>query len=267
MIFQTIVCFLFLSSTAFANESFLQIPDSTEHLKVLNISSSYLDYRNLQILVWNVQKLPSSQTFSDFQKLLNQSNLSLIQESYLTPAFYQVANMFSHQHVEMAQSFFDIHGISTGVSTWARGKPGLSYALQSKFREPIISTPKMILIQTFYHPEIKSPLLVLNIHALNFVSQTDFEAQILQSMKFIRNHKGPIIYAGDFNTWNKERQIFLDKLFTIYSLQRIPLSSPAFLKLDHIYTRGFRVLKAQVIENIASSDHYPISAELSLVTQ
>lgn len=245
----------------------MKLPASGEQLKTINTAASLLDYRHIRLLVWNIQKMPNTQTPSDMFQLIRTSDLALIQESYASPVFDLLVKSLSLFNVQMAQSFFDIHGISTGVASFSKGYPAFSSALQSIEREPVVKTPKMILAQTFHHPEIEYPLLVLNIHALNFVSQSEFESQIRQSMKFIRNHKGPIIYAGDFNTWNSDRLEFLKKLLSVYDLQRISLKSTSFLQLDHIFIRGFKTNSAQTLENIASSDHYPMTAELSLVTQ
>ena len=44
-------------------------------------------------------------------------------------------------------------------------------------------------------------LLVVNVHAINFVMLHTFEAFIKQLISAMKNHHGPILLAGDFNTW------------------------------------------------------------------
>lgn len=91
-------------------------------------------------------------------------------------------------------------------------------------------------------------MLVVNSHIINFVSLQKFWVHLHQVFDSLKSHVGPILLAGDFNTWHNKRLRHL------------------FKHLDHVYCRGLVVLDAQVHTNINSSDHYPISLSLQTVT-
>lgn len=83
----------------------------------------------------------------------------------------------------------------------------------------------------------------------------------------------PVILAGDFNDWNKKACDFLcegSNLEEAYKslhgdyAKTFPALKPA-LSLDRVYTRGFKVVKSQVLANKPwkdFSDHLPILTEL-----
>ena len=49
-----------------------------------------------------------------------------------------------------------------------------------------------------------SDLVTVNLHAINFTLGTkDFQNQIEQLENAVKKHKGPLIIAGDFNTWSR----------------------------------------------------------------
>lgn len=240
----------------------ITVPKSEQTLKTLGTSHSYLDYRNLKLVTWNTQKFPSPQTLTHFQSLQKYSDLFLVQEFFEDN---RVRKFLSPQdHADFSIGFLDSNNFATGVATFSKGKPYQSRSIQSIGREPILKTPKMILVQKYFHPEISNELLVLNIHGINFVEQHTYQSQINQAMAYIRNHEGPIIFAGDFNTWNDARWNYLRTLMHIYGLIDIQIPRTTHLILDHIFIRGFKAQIAYSMENITSSDHYPLFAELSL---
>ena len=69
-----------------------------------------------------------------------------------------------------------------------------------------MTTPKVSLITEFPLPNGKS-LLTVNVHLLNFERWGDMKIsdQLEDLRSLLTNHHGPIIVAGDFNTWNEKR--------------------------------------------------------------
>ena len=50
-------------------------------------------------------------------------------------------------------------------------------------------------------------LLSVNLHAINFtLGISDLKQQLDDAADIMRHHTGPIIFAGDLNTWSDERQ-------------------------------------------------------------
>lgn len=47
----------------------------------------------------------------------------------------------------------------------------------------------------------KESLLVINTHVVNFATTEAFRTFIGELLQVIREHQGPLILGGDFNTW------------------------------------------------------------------
>ncbi len=110
-------------------------------------------------------------------------------------------------------------------------------------------------------------LLVVNTHIINFVSFEKFRAHLDQVFQMHEHHDGPILLAGDFNTWNGKRSKYFHSLAMSFALEEVkimrrPRLHHLFRHLDHIYCRGLEVVDAHVHTHIHSSDHYPISLSL-----
>lgn len=122
-------------------------------------------------------------------------------------------------------------------------------------------------------------LLVVNVHGINMANLEKFKAQLFKVVNKINGHKGPIIFAGDFNTRNKERLSFLLKelkdklgLETVHfakedkkGIKHFPFSP---IPLDHIFysSRELEVKQdsPDVLEAIKSSDHKPLFVEFKV---
>jgi endonuclease/exonuclease/phosphatase (EEP) superfamily protein YafD len=83
-------------------------------------------------------------------------------------------------------------------------------------------------------------------------------------------HAGPIILAGDFNTWSDARMNVVEQLAAGQGLQSVTFQhkQPAWHfghQVDHIYYRGLTPLHSHVTR-VESSDHYPLTVIFSLNT-
>jgi endonuclease/exonuclease/phosphatase (EEP) superfamily protein YafD len=168
----------------------------------------------------------------------------------------------------MARSFKNVKtNIVTGVKTGSTVAAQQHYFSVSKHSEPVSQTKKMLLASLYPLPTLGQSLLVVNSHLINFVSFEKFRAHLDQVFHTLENHNGPILLAGDFNTWNGKRLRYFNQLATSFSLEEVkidrkPRLNHLFHHLDHIYFRGLEVVNAHVHTNIHSSDHYPISLSL-----
>ena len=106
-----------------------------------------------------------------------------------------------------------------------------------------------------------------------------FKAQLFKIINKINGHKGPIIFAGDFNTKNEDRLSFLyrelkDKLdletvvFTKEDKKEIKHFPFSPIPLDHIFYSSreleFKKNSPDVLETIKSSDHKPLFVEFKV---
>ena len=78
--------------------------------------------------------------------------------------------------------------------------------MPSKYREFRVTAPKVSLV-TEYPLSKRENLLAVNVHLLNFErwSVKKISHQLEDLKTIIANHSGPIVMAGDFNTWNQKR--------------------------------------------------------------
>ena len=110
--------------------------------------------------------------------------------------------------------------------------------------------------------------MTINLHAVNFaLGLEDFQAQFRALTDVLIRHQGPVILAGDLNTWSNDRQSLVDEFMLKHGLGPVAfepdLRTTAFGRaLDHIYVRGMQAQFARVIP-VTSSDHNPLRVRLA----
>ena len=90
----------------------------------------------------------------------------------------------------------------------------------------------------------------------------DFETQVKALEPLLNRHIGPLIVAGDFNTWSNNRSRSLNEFMAKHQLLPVtfePDQRTQFwnLPLDHVYLRDLDLVEASTIE-VQSSDHNPL---------
>lgn len=235
---------------------------------IIKFGSCKTDYLpgNFQLFIWNIKKGSEKNKWAhDFEYFVPKSHVSLIQESELNPFVFAILNRQKGFCWNFATSFFDRGGNATGVMNGGTIQPTSVRFLRSPGREPVLHTPKMALIEEYALANSPETLWIANIHALNFVSSETNREHIEYVAAYLKNHKGPIIFAGDFNSWNKKRLAQLSQIMAGLKLKKVPLANDnRRLKLDHIFIRGIQAFEAQIHDDIESSDHKPITAVIRL---
>jgi endonuclease/exonuclease/phosphatase (EEP) superfamily protein YafD len=152
--------------------------------------------------------------------------------------------------------------------------PSLAKLLTTQGREPLTATPKIALLTYYAWPNEHQILLVTNIHAINFVTLKIFEMQLNQLEAILIQHPGPLILAGDFNTWHQQRLNLLHAMKTRLQLKSVFFKNKQAIKrvllsppLDHIFYRGLCQKQAEVLAHIVSSDHAPLWVEFTPLSQ
>lgn len=220
---------------------------------------------NFQLFVWNIKKAEAKTEWArDFERFAPKSDVVLVQEAMMDDFMPSTVLRQKNFCWDLATSFTD-NDIATGVMSGSPIVPLSIKFLRSPGREPLANTPKMTLITEYALANSRENLLTVNIHGLNFVTDKKNREQIEKVAAVLRTHKGPIIFAGDFNTWNRNRLLKLDEILSSLKMEKQPLSNDQRrLKLDHIYTRGLVATQASLHNDIESSDHKPITAEFRL---
>jgi|GEM_PF-926519 len=212
------------------------------------------------LITWNAQKLNDTNFMPDLVQLSQESDLILIQEAMHNT---DLQNTFSSKFdfsFSFNKSFCDSKNQATGVMSASRYLLENNVTLVSPDNEPFTATPKVSGYSTVEIPEI-GKVHIINTHGLNFNTGSKFERQISHLSEFISQLKGPVIWAGDFNTWSSGRKNHLDiKTKALGLVQLIPSNDNRNLKLDHIYTRGLKLISVELLLNIKSSDHLPLKA-------
>lgn len=254
-----------------------RIPKSDDVIKTYISGSpqSVLSSRNdneesiLKVAVWNMYKGKNKSWAKDFKELTDNSDFFIGQETFLNEKMENSFAKLTDSEVVSATSFFWKKKTRTGVATISKVQSNKRIYLKSRYREPIVRTPKVALITT-YSLENGEELLIANIHAVNFVSSRKLMHQIRQISEEIINHQGPIIFAGDFNTWTKKKTRRLKRMLSSYGLKEItyPREEDNRMRfngkvLDFIFYKGLELRESKVLGHIQGADHKPLTATFS----
>jgi endonuclease/exonuclease/phosphatase (EEP) superfamily protein YafD len=222
--------------------------------------------QRFEILVWNIQKAGNEKMPDDFAQLAAGAELALFQEAIDKPAWVNAIGFAKPDFGwSLAQSFQSGWlGYSTGVATGSRVRPLRQRAALSPVAEPVTMTPKSILVTEYSLAARADTLLVANVHAINFREQGAFESHMNQLIELVQSHVGPLIVAGDFNTWAPSRQAFLVSRLAALGMTEVPLERTGFLVLDHVFTRGLAARETVSHFDIQTSDHYPLTIDVSV---
>ncbi len=271
-----LILIIFISSCGFVPARGIIIEEDTFSTRTLNDSS-------IKILDWNIHKEGNSRDWiEDYGKIYQDKKPDIIvfQEARLNKGLKQALKTGKEMGWIFSSNIEERnHDTYSGVLTASKAKPIEQYSITTEGLEPIFKTPKTSLITIYRLSPSNKLLMVVNIHGINMTNLEKFEAQLFKIENEIRGHNGPIIFAGDFNTRNKERLSFLieelkNKLefeavsFTKEDKKEIKNFIFSQIPLDHIFYSGkeLEVKKdsPDVLETIKSSDHKPLFVEFKV---
>lgn len=220
----------------------------------------------LSLLVWNIYKQNRDRWSEELSRLSSDAQLLLLQEASLNTGLKQ---WLSEQGWEGNQvNAFKVMGESAGVINLARTTPNLACGYTEM--EPWLRLPKSG-IYARYPLSNGQVLAVVNLHAVNFTYGTnEYQLQLQALANELSQHTGPIIVAGDFNSWSEERMSVMKQVLTSLGLSEVVFSPDnrvrfiSGLPLDHVFYRGLRLEKAKAPESDAS-DHNPLLLSFSLL--
>ena len=219
----------------------------------------------VRVLSWNLHKNDDPGWDADLARFAAQSDLLLIQEALLTPELTRVVRDAGYDGL-LAGSF-TLKGRETGVLSAARVAPA-SACVQRAF-EPLLRLPKAAAITRYEIGAVDQTLAVANVHAINFtLGLGDYRAQLQAVAQELADHRGPMIVAGDFNSWSASRVEVLAEVMRSLGLAEVLPETDTrsrFMgqQLDHVYVRGLDVVNVAAPQ-VQSSDHNPVLATLRL---
>lgn len=216
----------------------------------------------LEILSWNIQKAGNKGWAEDLAILGDNVDLAFIQEASLHAPLAEVIPRDVHRAFAEGYSTATQR---TGVMTLSASAPNSDCQLTAM--EPWLRTPKATSVTTYPLRDKAEHLLAINLHAVNFdLGIVSFQSQFDALRVILEAHDGPVILAGDLNTWSESRQNTVDNFMQDFGLGAVAfepdLRTRAFGRaLDHIYVRGLSADHAEVIP-VTSSDHNPLRVRL-----
>ncbi|NOH98477.1 endonuclease/exonuclease/phosphatase family protein [Vibrio sp. 99-70-13A1] len=240
----------------------------TEHSCFAHSSPQRLDVSNgLSILVWNIYKQNKENWQEALEELSEGRQLILLQEASMSE---ELKNYISSREWGVSQvNAFEVFNTQAGVLNLSSVLPIKACAYTHE--EPWLQLPKSAL-WSLYQLSDGQELAVVNIHSVNFTFGTEdyFEQlDVLTSQLLV--HQGPIIFAGDFNSWSEARFTVLRAALKKVGLQEVtfePDNRTQFitgLPLDHVFYSGLEVQKTKAPVSDAS-DHNPLQVTFSVST-
>ena len=227
--------------------------------------SKSLINNEFSLVSWNIHKLNDARWQDDLTRLGQEMDVLLLQEAALQP---DLEHWLEQTRLMWDMSpAFEYRKTPTGVLTAGRAQSDVNCSLIR--HEPNIYLPKAALISFYPIDENKQLLLVANIHGINFTTDAVDLAQQLDEVKeIIRHHTGPVVLAGDFNTWSEARMNTLRQVAQDLGLSPVEFDGqqPATHMgriVDHIYFRGLQAVNSEVLP-VKSSDHHPLKVRFVL---
>ena len=219
----------------------------------------------IRMMSWNIEKSQNPGWEEDLRELGRDRQLLLIQEA---SAEARIASALPQPLFRAFAAGYTTKSLTSGVLTLSSVEPSLQCNLTAW--EPWLGTPKATNITEYLLVDSDYRLLVVNLHAVNFtVGQEEFAAQIDALKPILSSHRGPMLVAGDFNTWSNSRGEYLQQFMAEHELAAIEFTEDKrttfwSLPLDHIYLRGMRAVEARVVV-VDTSDHNPLLVTLEII--
>ena len=218
---------------------------------------------DLEILSWNIQKASNDGWAQDLAVLAGDVNLAFIQEASVQAG---LSKAIKNPLYQTFAAGYATSSQQTGVMTLSTTSPSGECSFTSW--EPWLGTPKATSVTEFPLAGREDRLLTINLHAVNFaLGLKELRQQLRALAELLGQHQGPVILAGDLNTWSGQRQTVVDNFTNEFGLGAIAFTPDLRTKvfgraLDHIYIRGLQAQSAQAIP-VSSSDHNPLRVRLA----
>lgn len=235
-------------------------------------SKSQLPAKNISFLVWNLYKGANDTFKPEYLALTFNRDIIMNQEIFLDQKMNDVFRYMPQYLFETATSFFSgKERIRTGLANISSVQSSFTQFVRTQTLEPVVNSPKLALITSYPIRFSTKKLTVVNIHGINFVSTKSFRLELHRIYEAIKDIPSPLVFAGDFNTWNADRIAILQEYATKLGLQEarfLPDNRMTFngYPLDHfLHTSDLKIKKARVDSIYKGSDHKPLTVEAEFI--
>jgi len=252
-------------SNSSAVSTALQSCDAVAEVSAPAENTRALNPDNIAFLNWNIYKGNDEGWQHDLSAFSENHDVMTIQEATLSEDMTSLLK--AHDFNWTMNTAFYLDGTAAGVMNVASA--GAIHSCGFKVNEPLIWIPKSALVSYYPIDGSDEKLLVANIHGINFtLGVSDYRAQLGKLYDAVKHHNGPMIVAGDFNSWSDARMAVVDEL-----VKKLKLSALAYAvnnkthlfgnAIDHVFYRQLEPLRHHVTQ-VSSSDHNPISVNFRL---
>jgi endonuclease/exonuclease/phosphatase (EEP) superfamily protein YafD len=232
---------------------------------LLENQTAALDAEQFQLLTWNILKERKDGWEKEFDRLYGGVDLFMIQEACLTDNLKEVfRNEALNWVFAPAFTYMGDHvGVLTASNTMSEP------ICMERFPEPLFYLPKSVLVTRYPFSVPGKSLLVVNVHSINFALGVEtFSDHWAKLEDYLSMVEGPVILAGDFNTWSRKRLAVVEETAGRLKMEPVVFDqdgrSRFFGKVvDHVYYRGLTAINAEVCE-VTTSDHNPMLVSFRL---
>ncbi len=225
-----------------------------------NYPDGYTLPEQVSLISWNIYKAQHQNLASDLANLNDKADILLLQEALLNDGLVNLKPFW-----RFAPGYKD-GDQQSGVLTLSRW-PATVHC-QFEHQEPWLQTPKATNIVEYVLHDGRR-LLAVNLHAINFsLGLTDYRQQLDDAIAVIKQHEGPVVFAGDLNSWSLRRGKLLQQRLLSLGFEEATFTEDNRTRfwgrpLDHVWLRGININHTEV-PVFTSSDHNPLLVRFDL---
>ncbi len=269
--FLSLLCVIILAACASPIESSQPISSTFGAAARTSLS------RSVRLLDWNVYKGTRPRFGSEFARLTQDADIIVLQEMSTHGAArgpQGIVTAISGRSYVMAHAIRYRDGFA-GCASGATANAVRSKVLLTSDSERIVGTPKSSVLTVYRIAGGVDELLVVNTHGMNLAGRftfdlSPFRRQLAAVGKEIAHHRGPVVWAGDFNTHDREKTDLLLAETVRLGLAHVHVAKSHRLRkslkgfvLDHVFTRGLCDVRARAMPG-NGSDHTAIELTFRL---
>lgn len=235
---------------------------------IKKVQNKYLKTGKFTLLNWNVHKNNHSlKWLHDFGQIIHDHAPDFIAfQEYKTKSKRSILDSSKEygygffSNIEMRKEDYGL--ISAATYDIDEFNP-----IFSEHVEPLIKTPKISFF-TQYNLENNQKLTLINTHMINFVQNKKYLSQIKQ-LERLCTDQDILILTGDFNTWSTKRMNLLKNMTEDLGLSHVTFETNHHKKsylahpLDHVFYKGLKPIKSEILNQIKTSDHKPLIVEFT----
>jgi endonuclease/exonuclease/phosphatase (EEP) superfamily protein YafD len=246
-------------------------PLNKSHISFGQSEKEALNPNSIKVLVWNILKGERKKFEKDIKTHGADKDIFLLQEGYHTENNMRILSELEGVHWDFGVSFLWMKKGATpgGTMVGTRAEPSTYIMKRTHDLEPIIKTPKTLSMTKIPIEGRTDELLVISIHGMNFTNTQALESHMKLAEEEMVKHRGPVIFAGDFNTRNWDRFNTMVDMANRNQLNPVIFKDDKRIKpfgtyLDHSFVRGLTVVNARVLKEVKSSDHKAMVFEVKV---